>query len=395
MLNAKSQKNVFSKNKKILLSFLFILLFFGTGSFVLLNWNKNNIVSTDLQAENIGINGDTYPLIVETFEKDLDIALTEPKWKALAIIFKETCDVGAVGTATLGNSRTFKGLVQSVEPIKENLNGESLIIIPCSQGAYQSSYIIALYDGKTYEPLQIPSVSEDGIINYHYSGVEVGYDPNTSIVSTSASFNGMRTCGDSAESKLIGKKLILQKFAADWDCEDQEFNEEVVYDISSETVKNIKDKDSSCALGIIGPAPDPIGGTVSLAMKESAIAGMIRRNKIFLSNDAPCIRAYQMAYNIAPEERNRIMSESDETTVADAAFFTALMPIPNVSVFREQLLRADTKWTYPEGQLFFMVSGASLGINTVTATYEDGTIVEPEPGGEWGASVHHNNGMWY
>lgn len=232
MSPTQPQKDIFSKNKKLLLSFFILFLFFGASSFILFNGNKNNTDSADLNIKNMEINDKTLSLAEETFKKNLNIALTEPKLKALATSFKETCNPGDVGSATFGNSITFKELVQSVEPIKENLNGESLLIIPCGQGSYQSYYIIALYDGKTYEPLQIPSVSEDGKINYYYSAVEAGYDPKTNIVSTSASFNGMRTCGESVESKLIGKKLILQKYSVDWDCQNEELNEKVIYDIN-------------------------------------------------------------------------------------------------------------------------------------------------------------------
>lgn len=318
------------------------------------------------------------------FKNDLNIAITEPKWKALAISFKETCDSGAVGSATFGESHTFRELVQSSQSIRKNSDGSSIFIIPCGQGSYQSSYLVALYDGNIYTPIQIPTMDKEKKIQHYNSATEMEYFSDKDIFISTARLNGMGTCMYSGEYKFIGSGLVLQKFTADWDCEDQELNEKVVYDINS-----------SCELGVVGPAPDPLGGTISLAMKEAAIAAAIRRNEINLSNNVSCIRAWNLVLTNTPEMRKQNEKLSDKTILSDAAFFASLMPIPDPVIFRTQLLSEDAEWSYDKGELFVMIKTKEDDPQHVIVQNEDGTPIPAEPGGSWGFSIHYQNGMWY
>jgi hypothetical protein len=56
-------------------------------------------------------------------------------------------------------------------------------------------------------------------------------DSETDLFGTSALLSGAGGCGTSATYKLVGEKLVMQKFVADWNCGDQ-YSGQVIYDIN-------------------------------------------------------------------------------------------------------------------------------------------------------------------
>jgi hypothetical protein len=169
---------------------------------------------------------------VEAFMADLKEALTDPKWESVASVFDQNCEI-LPGSVLQPEGSLFRSMIeQQVEPVKIQPDGSRVYIIDCMLHAYQTSQIMALYDGKTYEPILINNMDDDGsLLEPSYRTVELYYDSARDLFYSHAKGRGMGDCGASTEYKLVGKELIIQKFEADTEC-DGEYEPEVIYDVN-------------------------------------------------------------------------------------------------------------------------------------------------------------------
>lgn len=111
-----------------------------------------------------------------------------------------------------------------------------VLILPCGRGVYQDWDLPVFYDEYTYTPLTVEVVGEDGKRITDQTATEFGYNPQTDTFTSHAKGNGVNSCWTEGEYKLVGRELVLQKFSADWDCEDlkgRDYEGEVIYDITS------------------------------------------------------------------------------------------------------------------------------------------------------------------
>lgn len=172
------------------------------------------------------------------FMTELYYAKSNPNLSYLAQVYDKECEVPN-GAATFGGAKTFRDLLQraeAAEALKITSEGHKVLIIPCGQGAYQSWYLPAYYDGNTYTPIALASIDRDGKRQVYRTATELYYSAETDTFSYRGAGNGMHTCWQEGQYKLVGKELVLQKYIADWDCEDADGEQdegEVIYDINN------------------------------------------------------------------------------------------------------------------------------------------------------------------
>lgn len=166
------------------------------------------------------------------FRADLFSAKSDPALEYLAQTYDQTCDRNPI-EPVLRKVSTFRGLVQSAEQIKPSTDGTHAIILPCGRSAYQSWFIPVLYDGSAYRPLKAPTLTEQGETQLIDSLADLWYDPETDLFGSATKYNGLNTCWDTATYKLVGKELVLQKFEADWECDDGEMDGKVIFDVNN------------------------------------------------------------------------------------------------------------------------------------------------------------------
>ncbi len=171
-------------------------------------------------------------LSINAFTSDLNEAIEDPKWEKLANVYKSECDRFGNEVGRYMENPTFRGLVESLEPAKISSDGTSVFIVPCMLHAYQSSQLVAYYDGQTYTPLLVTSITEDRERHSDYRVVEIYYNKDSDTFGTYYKGRGLGDCGSTATYKLTDRELSLQKFEADWEC-DGEYESEVVFDINS------------------------------------------------------------------------------------------------------------------------------------------------------------------
>lgn len=167
-----------------------------------------------------------------SFSADLSDAMNDPLLGKLASVYEEECDTNALGAHFLG-AQTFRELIRRVEPIMLG-DGNKVLLVPCMHGAYQGSYLFTLFDDDSYSHLPVPRIQKDGTRIFWPRVGEMSYEPVTGIFSNLVMGNGMGTCWTDGEYKVVGRELVLQKFTADWDCEDlkgSDYEGEIVYDI--------------------------------------------------------------------------------------------------------------------------------------------------------------------
>jgi hypothetical protein len=191
-------------------------------------------------ARDSSLNFDRYFFLIPeqiVFLNQLYNAKSDPKLSVLAHAYSEQCE-DIINTAILAGVRDFNGLIQSAErdrPVKITSEGK-VLILPCGRGAYQDWDLPVFYDGNTYTPLTLTHIDSDGKRTEQSTAVSLGYDPETDTFSYHAAGNGVHSCWEEGEYKLVGRKLVLQKFIVDDDCEDADGEQdegEVVFDINT------------------------------------------------------------------------------------------------------------------------------------------------------------------
>jgi hypothetical protein len=175
-------------------------------------------------------------LVQIRFLSTLYEAKSNPKLSTLAKTYSEHCEA-ITDTAIVAGVDGFYGLIQEAgvnRPTKTTPNGQ-VLILPCGRGAYQDWDLPVFYDGNTYTPLTVEVIGEDGERITNQTATEFGYNIQTDTFTSHAKGNGVNSCWTEGEYKLVGRELVIQKFSADWDCEDQkgrDYEGEVVYNIN-------------------------------------------------------------------------------------------------------------------------------------------------------------------
>lgn len=165
-----------------------------------------------------------------SFAHSVKKSLNNPKIGTLAKVFSEQCEMKLSENSTFQGFETFEDFVLYTEPVKINSDGSKTFIFHCGSGAYQTYQIPALYDEGKYIPLKVPSINEDGTSAESDTATFLIYHKITDTFSSNAGGNGAHTCWEEAEYKLVDKKLVLQKFTADWNCESEGDESKVMFD---------------------------------------------------------------------------------------------------------------------------------------------------------------------
>lgn len=181
------------------------------------------------------LNFDRYYFLIPEqilFLSQLYNAKSDPKLSVLAEAYSDNCEA-IINTAILAGVRDFNGLLQSGQ-VHETSDGE-VRILPCGRGAYQDWELPVFYDGNTYTPLTLTHIDSAGKRTEQSTAVSLGYNKETDTFSYHGGGNGVHSCWEEGEYKLVGRKLVLQKFTADFDCEDADGKQdegEVIFDIT-------------------------------------------------------------------------------------------------------------------------------------------------------------------
>lgn len=165
-----------------------------------------------------------------SFAHSVKKSLNNPKIGMLSKVFSEQCEMNLSENSTFQGFETFGDFVLYTEPVKINSDGSKTFIFHCGSGTYQTYQIPALYDEGKYIPLKVPSINEDGTSAESDTATFLIYDKITDTFSSNAGGNGAHTCWEEAEYKLVDKKLVLQKFTADWNCESEGDESKVMFD---------------------------------------------------------------------------------------------------------------------------------------------------------------------
>ena len=174
---------------------------------------------------------DKAPLVESEFKQDLDSALTDSRWKPLATVYKEQCSrFGEVGTV-LNANLNFRELVLSQKASVDVPEGK-LLLVPCILGAYQTSQIIVLDDGQTYEAIPISYIDEEGNQKPYYRVSELQYDQETGIFTNFVKHRAMADCWAESTFKYVDRKFVLQKYVDKEECDGTFEGGKVLYDIN-------------------------------------------------------------------------------------------------------------------------------------------------------------------
>lgn len=165
-------------------------------------------------------------------------AKSDSKLSTLAQTYSDHCD-SIIDTATLSRVKDFNGLLQNAKDnntLKTTPEGK-VIAIPCSKGVYQDSYLPVFYDGNIYTPMTFTHIDSDGKRTEQNTAESFNYNTESDVFSYHSMGNGMNSCWEDGEYKLIDHKLVLQKIIEDSDCEDADGKQDesnVIYDVNNQ-----------------------------------------------------------------------------------------------------------------------------------------------------------------
>lgn len=164
-----------------------------------------------------------------SFNQDIYEATQDSKWRALAEAFRDSCET-LPGSVLNAQGLPFREMIEALEPVKTDLDGSKVYIVPCMLHAYQTSQMATYYDGEKYLPIFINQMDYDGNpTDGGYSTVELAYDSSRDLFLSYAKGRGQGDCGTGTEYKLEGKELVIQKFEGDKEC-DGEQKMELIYE---------------------------------------------------------------------------------------------------------------------------------------------------------------------
>lgn len=151
--------------------------------------------------------------------QDIAVALQDPKWEALAAVFRDNCEVALDGVLN-PNGLPFRAMIESLQPEAMRPDGAMVLVVPCQLQAYQSSEMAVVYDGSAYVPLSIERIDYEGNRTFSYVATGLAYDRANGNFTSYAKGRALGMCGLSTELALVDTKLILQKAEVDTECDE-------------------------------------------------------------------------------------------------------------------------------------------------------------------------------
>lgn len=175
------------------------------------------------------------PSKMSAFEQDLEMALSDPKWSALASVYKKECDItGMLGSVMNANSLAFRPLMEaSLMPVLTQTG--AVYLFPCGMGSYETSYLVALDDHQGPTPIPLVKTDKNGGRHVEYQVVEFSYDRDRDTFETSHKPKQNASCLIKTEYKLTdSNELQVERITGDDNCDDAKFEDRIIYDINQQ-----------------------------------------------------------------------------------------------------------------------------------------------------------------
>jgi len=167
--------------------------------------------------------------------------------------------------------------------------------------------------------------------------------------------------------------------------------------IEEEAVAGLREAETAavpaCAIGVPGPASSPLTEEISFSMKEAAVRAVLAREALFLENDPECLRAYEQAVAVNPDDKEKLAERTDKEIRATALMMALIMDLPEADEVRRLMLKDDAVWEYEEGEVHVTVTIEDPP-EEVVGHGDDGTLLYGTSNG-WGTTVFYRDGRWY